>query len=76
MNIFTVKKLNVMKLKHALILFTIGWCLIIEGPLMKIMHWFSTDVFFIVGNILQVTALIAFAIKLLKHPKVKDFFNV
>jgi hypothetical protein len=64
-----------MKLKHALILFAMGWCVVIIGSLVKIMHYYDASGFFITGTILQIIAIVVFVVKLIKHPKVKDFLN-
>lgn len=64
-----------MKLKHAVILFAIGWCIIIVGSLVKIMHYYGADILFIIGTIFQIIAIVIFVVKLIKHPKVKDFLN-
>ncbi len=64
-----------MELKHALILFVIGWCVIIVGSLVKIMHYHGANILFITVTTLQITAIVVFVAKLIKHPKVKDFLN-
>lgn len=64
-----------MKLKHGLILFAICWCVVIIGSLVKIMHYFDASIFFITGTTLQIIAIVIFVVKLIKHPKVKDFLN-
>jgi len=64
-----------MKLKHALILFAVGWCIIIIGALAKIMHYYGANILFIIGTTLQITGIVVFVAKLINHPKVKDFLN-
>lgn len=64
-----------MKLKYALILFMLGWCIVIVGSLIKIMHYYDASIFFITGTILQIIAIVIFVVKLINHPKVKDFLN-
>jgi len=64
-----------MKAKHALILLVLGYCLDFVGSLYKIMHREYGDQVLIVATVFKVAGSILFLIKLLTHPKVKEFLN-
>jgi hypothetical protein len=64
-----------MRIKYSILLFIIGWCLVILGVIFKFMHYSGSESLVTVGKFVQIIAIIFFVIKVLKHPKVKDFFS-
>ena len=64
-----------MKAKHALIILVIGYCLDFIGALYKLEHWENGDNILVTATIFKVVGAIIFLIKLLTHPKVKEFLN-
>jgi hypothetical protein len=64
-----------MKFKYSILLFIIGWFLIILGVVFKFMHYSGSESLVTVGKIVQIIAIIIFVIKVIKHPKVKEFFS-
>jgi hypothetical protein len=64
-----------MKAKHALLLFVLGLCANLVGPLFKIQHWSGADALLIMGILLEVAAILLFSYKLLTNPKVKEFLS-
>lgn len=64
-----------MKIKHALLLIGIGYCLDILGTLQKILHTYFADTLLIAAALLKVLGVIILLYKLLTHPKAKDFLN-
>ena len=64
-----------MKAKHALMLLALGYCFDFIGALFKLEHWEYADQIFIVSTVCKVTGTIVFLLKLLAHPKAKEFLN-
>lgn len=64
-----------MKLKHALILLIIGYCLEAFGALQKILHTSLADKFLIFSTWFIIVAWLIILFKLLTHPKLKEFIN-
>jgi hypothetical protein len=64
-----------MKFKYSILLFIIGWFLVILGVVFKFMHYTGSESLVTVGKIVQIIAIIIFVIKVIKHPKVKEFFS-
>lgn len=64
-----------MKIKHALIYVAVGYCFDFLGALYKILHHQYADELFIAGTVFKIAGLGLFVIKLLTHPKAKDFLN-
>lgn len=68
-----------MKIKHALIIFLIGFLISIVGTLFKITHWsfgpFSGNIILIIGSIFETLGVLIFLYKLLTSSKFKDFLN-
>jgi len=64
-----------MKAKHALVLLVLGFCLDFIGGLFKLEHWEYGDQVLIVATVCKVAGTIVLLLKLLAHPKVKEFLN-
>jgi hypothetical protein len=64
-----------MKVKHAIVLLTLGICLDFIAAVMKILHWQGADLMFIVALIVKVTGALALLFKILTYGKLKDFLN-
>lgn len=64
-----------MKARDALVLLALGYCLDFIAALFKIEHWQYADQLFIVSTICKVTGTIVLLLKLLAHPKAKEFLN-
>ena len=66
-----------MKIKHAIIIFLIGYCVNVIAVLLRILHLFLnfSDIIFTVSTIFTVTGVILFACKLLTSEKFKDFLD-
>lgn len=64
-----------MKAKHALVLLVVGYCLDFVASLFKIEHWEYADQLFFISTICKVTGTIVLLLKLLAHPKAKEFLN-
>ena len=64
-----------MKAKYALVFFAVGLCADFIGALFKILHWPFADWLLLAGMTLKVVGVVAFLLKLLGHPKVKEFLN-
>lgn len=64
-----------MKTKHALIVFILGFIISLIGALFKIMHWPLANILLVLATFLEVVVGVLFLIKLLTHPKAKDFLN-
>ncbi len=64
-----------MKLRYAIILLVIGYCIEAFGALQKIMHTSMADTILSVGIYFVIAAWIIVLLKLLTHPKVKEFLD-
>lgn len=64
-----------MKVKHAIIIFGLGFCFDLIGVLFKILHLSHAGTLLIIGTVLKVLGGLLFLYKLLTHPKFKDFLN-
>lgn len=64
-----------MKIKHALVIFILGFLINLIGALFKIMHWPFANILLVVATFLEVAGGILFLVKILTHPKIKDFLN-
>ena len=64
-----------MKIKHALIYLAVGYCFDFVGALYKILHAEYGDQLLVAGTVFKVVGLMLFAVKLLTHPKAKEFLN-
>jgi hypothetical protein len=64
-----------MKAKHALVLLVLGYCLNFIGGLFKLEHWEYADEILIVATVCIIIGLILLLLKLLAHPKAKEFLN-
>lgn len=64
-----------MKVKHALILLLVGFCLDFAGAVLKIMHQAHGDTILIISTVLKVIGGLLLFYKILTHPKIKDALN-
>ena len=64
-----------MKIKHALIYLAVGYCFDFIGALYKILHAEYGDQLLVAGTVFKVVGLMLFVVKLLTHPKAKEFLN-
>lgn len=64
-----------MRTRIALSLLFLGTALLTFGGLFKLMHWPSADIQLMFGGLVQVTALIALAINVLRQRTWKGFLN-
>ncbi len=64
-----------MKLKHALILLVLGYCVNFVGALLKILHRENADTLFITATFLEILGMLLLLYKILTHPKVKEFLD-
>lgn len=64
-----------MKLKHALVIFVLGYCFDFIGSCFKIMHWKYGDELIIIATVLKVCGAIFFLFRAVSHPKIKAFLN-
>jgi hypothetical protein len=71
----SAKNLKNMKIKHALIYLAVGYCFDFVGALYKILHYEYGDQLLVVGTVFKVVGLMLFVVKLLTHPKAKEFLN-
>ena len=65
-----------MKVKHGAILFVLGLCAVIAGILFKIEHWPGSDTILLAGMALEGAGVLVVVIKLLAHPRVRQFMNL
>jgi hypothetical protein len=64
-----------MKVKHAIILLALGFCLNFAAAVMKILHWQGADLMFIVALIFKVIGALVVVVKILTYGRFKDFLN-
>ena len=64
-----------MKLKHAIILIVIAYCMDIFGGLQKILHTANADTILIVATIIKIIGWLLLLYKILTHPKAKEFLD-
>ena len=64
-----------MKLKYGLLILALGYCLEFVGAWMKITHWAYADDIFLLATLLKIGATVFVVIKLVSHPKLKEFMN-
>jgi uncharacterized membrane protein YdcZ (DUF606 family) len=64
-----------MKVKHAIILLVLGFCLDFSGGVMKILHWQGADLVLIAALISKVVGTLILLSKILTYEKLKDFLN-
>ena len=64
-----------MKVKHALILVALGFCIEFVAVVMKILHWQGADIMLIVPVILKVTGVLILYYKIVTYEKLRDFMN-
>jgi hypothetical protein len=64
-----------MKLKHAIIVIVIAYCVDFWSSLQKILHSPNADTILIAGTILKISGWLLLLYKIITHPKAKDFLN-
>ncbi|SNC61684.1 hypothetical protein SAMN06265337_0518 [Hymenobacter gelipurpurascens] len=64
-----------MKTKYFLLFFLLWLSLSVMGALFKIMHWQGADELLMSGMAGSVLGALGLFVKLLFHPRVKDFLN-
>lgn len=64
-----------MKYKHIIIIFILGFILIILGALFKILHWQFASELLTVGTFLKILSGILLILKLLTNKNYKDILN-
>ena len=64
-----------MKVKHAIILLILGFCLDFIGAVMKILHWQGSDLMLIIALVIKVTGALVLLVKILTYERLKDFLN-
>ncbi len=64
-----------MKVKHAIILLILGFCLDFIGAVVKILHWQGADLMLIVALVIKVTGALVLLVKILTYERLKDFLN-
>jgi hypothetical protein len=64
-----------MKVKHAIILLAIGFCLDFFGSWMKIVHWATADSTLLAGSVLKITGTLLLLYKLLSNRKLRAWLN-
>jgi len=64
-----------MKMKHAIILLVIGYCIDFWGGLQKILHTPYADGLLTIAALTKIIACILLLYKILTHPKAKEFLN-
>ncbi len=68
-----------MKIKHALIIFSIGFLISIFGAFLKITHLnigpFTGNVAFAISSMLEITGILLLLYKLFTSQKFRDFLN-
>lgn len=64
-----------MKIKHAILILCMGYCLDAIGGLFKITHHPQADTILIMSAALKVLGLLTFLYKLTRYPKIKEFLN-
>ncbi|NMH27105.1 GldL-related protein [Flavobacterium silvaticum] len=64
-----------MKTKHALFILIAGICLDFPGAMMKIMHYpYAHEVLF-AAMVIKIVGFVLLTYKVVKNPKVREFFN-
>ncbi|WBA43355.1 GldL-related protein [Hymenobacter canadensis] len=64
-----------MKIKYFLVLLFLGFCVDFVGALFKIQHWAGADLLLISGMALKALGVVGLLLKLLTHPKLREFLN-
>ncbi|AII53547.1 GldL-related protein [Hymenobacter sp. APR13] len=64
-----------MKIKHFLALLFLGFCVDFVGALFKIQHWAGADLLLISGMALKALGVVGLLLKLLTHPKLREYLN-
>ena len=65
----------IMKVKHAIILFVLGYCLDFVGALFKIVHHPNSNIVLTAAVTLKVLGALLFLYKITTYPKIKEFMN-
>jgi len=61
--------------KSVIIIFIIGFMILLMGALWKIQHWTFAAEMITIGTIFKIIAVILLAYKLYKYPQIKEFLN-
>lgn len=64
-----------MSTRIALVLLLIGYALITAGGLFKIMHWPGANIQLLLGACVQVMALLALAMQVLRHDSLRALLD-
>lgn len=64
-----------MKYWHILVIFILGWAVIIVGALFKVMHWPGASIMLTTGSAMQFISLVLLAAKIISSRKNSDFLN-
>ena len=64
-----------MKIKHAILLLILGYCLDLIAAFLKLTHAPNATMVLIVGAILKVAGGLLLLYKILTYPKFRDFLN-
>ncbi|MCX6313563.1 MAG: hypothetical protein NTX08_02365 [Sphingobacteriales bacterium] len=64
-----------MKLKYGIIILALGICMDFAGAWMKLTHQANADQVFLFSTVLKIVAMLFIVIKLVTHPKLRDFMN-
>jgi hypothetical protein len=64
-----------MKVKHAITLLVLGYCLDFLGALFKITHRPDANIILTVAAFLKIGGALLFLYKLTNYPKIKEFLN-
>jgi hypothetical protein len=64
-----------MKVKHALLLLTLGLVAVAAGVVFKICHWAGADAILIAALAMEAGGILLLVLKLLMHPRVRRLLN-
>ncbi len=64
-----------MKTRTALLLLLIGYTLITSGGLFKIMHWPGANMQLLIGATIQVLALLALVVQVMRHASLRALLD-
>lgn len=64
-----------MKTRHALVIYLVGIIIDIVAGLMKILHLPGADEILVIGGLFQIVGSLVFIVKMLTHPKLKEFLD-
>ncbi len=64
-----------MKVKHAIIIIIIGYCINVWGALQKILHSINANNILTLGFVIIIIGWLLLLYKIITHPKLKEFLN-